>query len=238
MHRVLIRSSVCIAFSQVRQRSIYIEKREMGFGWRLEREMVVKVVKRKYASVSSSFNYPRLFLIMCLWLQKDTNPFFCEPFETNIYTLHHSCMHYKRFYRMFCSYRCMQHMMGVSQHFVLFYQKGKNQEATKQKKIQNHFIKYIYIDVHVWSLNKPFEFIMLHSSSHTSLQVVIGKCMCAVYFLLGEIVEKAAQDDVNKKREREAQVTYRYRDSFKRCTVQSIDSMQPHVTKYFTSVAF
>lgn len=39
-----------------------------GRAW--ARKMVVKVVKRKYASVSSSFNCPRLFLIMCLWLQK------------------------------------------------------------------------------------------------------------------------------------------------------------------------
>lgn len=40
--------------------------------WKLSRE--------KCASVSSSFNYPRLFLIMCLWFQKDRNPFSTEEY--------------------------------------------------------------------------------------------------------------------------------------------------------------
>lgn len=50
------------------------KNQEEEYGERKMLKIALKIVKGKNASVSSSFNYPRLFLIMCLQFQKDVNP--------------------------------------------------------------------------------------------------------------------------------------------------------------------
>lgn len=80
----------------------------------------------------------------------------------NIYTLHHSCIHYKRFYRWLGSYRCMQHMKFFFS--VLCYQKEKI------KRPQHSLYR-------IWMRRWNIAFLIL-----TNLQVAKGKCCLWCFF--------------------------------------------------------
>lgn len=80
-------------------------------------------------------------------------------------TLHHSCIHYKRFYRWFGSYRCMQHMKLFFARLVL----SEGEIKRPQSREKFHYTQ---------NLNEPVEYCISHPYTFTSGK---GK-MCMLWF--------------------------------------------------------